>query len=190
MAKKACMHRSQIARRQILKDARLQGLEPPKFKRGRPKMYATEEEAEAAHREQNRLCKQRYNARVLQALEALERLLKQPGKDFDSEDSSDEEKMFCKIKMTPADYGEWLQIGSIATNAKGAKSAPITEYGSTRPAFWKSQEAMHAVLELGAYNEPNATRVNLMLRLTEKPRARQSGKPSRRVFGGWGCDFQ
>ena len=70
--------------------------------------------------------------------------------------------------MTPAEYGEWLQIGSIVTNTKGGKSAPITEYGNTKPAFWKSQEPMHAVLEPGAYNEPNATRVNLMLRLTEE----------------------
>ena len=70
--------------------------------------------------------------------------------------------------MTPAEYGEWLQIGSIVTNAKGGKSAPITEHGATKPAYWKSQEAMHAVLEPGAYNEPNATRVNLMLRLTEE----------------------
>ena len=91
-AKKARLHRSQIARRQVIKDAQLQGMEPPKFKRGRPKMYATEEEAKAAHREQNRLCKQRYTARVLQALESLERLLKQPGRDFDIQDSSDEEK--------------------------------------------------------------------------------------------------
>ena len=70
--------------------------------------------------------------------------------------------------MTPADYGEWLQIGSIVTNAKGAKSAPITEIGTTQPAFWKSHEGMHAVLEPGAYQDPNATRVNLMLRLTEQ----------------------
>ena len=69
--------------------------------------------------------------------------------------------------MTSADYGEWLQIGSIVTNAKGAKSAPITEYGATKPAFWKSQETMHVVLEPGAYQDPNATRVNLMLRLAE-----------------------
>ena len=93
MAKKACMHRSQISRRQILKDARLQGLEPPKFKRGRPKVYATEEEAKAAHRAQNRLCKQRYNARVLEALENLDKLLKQRHTlDLEVEDSSDEEK--------------------------------------------------------------------------------------------------
>ena len=79
-AKKARLHRSQLARRQVLRDARQQGMEPPKFKRGRPKMYATKEEAKAAHREQNRLCKQRYNARVLQALENLERLLQEhPG---------------------------------------------------------------------------------------------------------------
>ena len=91
-AKRARMHFCQIARRQVLRDARLQGLEPPKFQRGRPNMYATEEEAKAAHREQNKLCKQRYTARVLQALETLERLLKQPGKDFDIQDSSDEEK--------------------------------------------------------------------------------------------------
>ena len=59
VAKKACMQRSQIARRHVIKDERLQGLEPPKFKPGRPKMFSTEEEAKAAHREQNRLCKQR-----------------------------------------------------------------------------------------------------------------------------------
>ena len=88
MARKACLHRSQLARRQILKDARMQGLEPPKFKRGRPKMYATEEEAKAAQREQNRLCKQRYNARVLEALENLDKLLKQRHTEVD--DSSDE----------------------------------------------------------------------------------------------------
>ena len=67
-AKKARMQRCQVARRQLLKDAREQGVEPPKFKRGRPKMYATEEEAKAALKAQNKLCKQRYNARVLQAL--------------------------------------------------------------------------------------------------------------------------
>ena len=97
VAKKARMRRCQVARRQVLKDARLQGLEPPKFKRGRPKMYATEEEAKAVQRAQNKLCKQRYNARVLQALEALERLLKQPRQDFDHyKDSPDEEKCFVE----------------------------------------------------------------------------------------------
>jgi len=69
--------------------------------------------------------------------------------------------------MTPAEYGEWLQIGSVAVSAKGAKSAPITEYGTTKPAFWKSHENMYVVLEPGAYNDHNATKVNLMLRLTE-----------------------
>ena len=77
LAKKASRQRSQIVRRQLLKDAREQGLEPPKFKRGRPKLYTTEEDAKVAQRAQNRLCKQRYNARVLQALEALEQLVKQ-----------------------------------------------------------------------------------------------------------------
>ena len=59
--------------------------------------------------------------------------------------------------MTPAEYGEWLQIGSVAVSAKGAKSAPITEYGTTKPAFWKSHGNMYVVLEPGAYNDPNAT---------------------------------
>ena len=95
-AKRARTHFCQLARRQVIKDARTQGLEPPKFKRGRPKMYATEEEAKAAHREQNRLCKQRYNARVLQALENLDKLLKQRHTEVD--DSSDEEKMFLYNK--------------------------------------------------------------------------------------------
>ena len=89
LAKKASMQRSQILRRQLVKDARLQGLEPPQFKRGRPKLYATEEEAKIAQRAQNKACKQRYNARVLQALEALEELVRR--RDFE-EDSSDEEK--------------------------------------------------------------------------------------------------
>ena len=85
-AKKVRMRFCQLARRQLLRDARLQGLEPPKFKRGRPKMYATEEEAKAAHRAQNRLCKQRYNARVLGALENLERLLREhPGQHLEEE---------------------------------------------------------------------------------------------------------
>ena len=52
--------------------------------------------------------------------------------------------------MTPAEYGEWLQIGSVAVSAKGAKSAPITEHGTTKPAFWKSHENMYVVLEPGA----------------------------------------
>jgi len=92
-AKRARMHVCQLARRQVIKDARMQGLEPPKFKRGRPKMYATEEETKAAHREQNRLCKQRYNARVLEALENLDKLLKQRHTmDLEVDDSSDEEK--------------------------------------------------------------------------------------------------
>jgi len=93
LAKEACTQRSQVARRQVRKEERLQDLEPPKFKRGRPTVYATEEEAKAAQKEQNRLCKQRYNARVLEALENLDRLLKQRHtSDFDGEDSSDEEK--------------------------------------------------------------------------------------------------
>ena len=89
-AKRARMHFCQLARRQVIKDARMQGLEPPKFQRGRPKLYATEEEAKAAHREQNRLCKQRYNARVLEALENLDKLLKQRHMNLEVDDSSDE----------------------------------------------------------------------------------------------------
>ena len=91
-AKKARTQRCQMARRQLLKDARDQGVEPPKFKRGRPKMYATEEEARAALKAQNKLCKQRYNARVLQALETLEQLIRQPPGQHLETDSSDEEK--------------------------------------------------------------------------------------------------
>ena len=90
LAKKASTQRSQILRRQLMKDAREQGLEPPKFKRGRPKLYTTEEEAKVSQRAQNKLCKQRYNARVLQALEALEQLVKQRHTSFGP--SSDEEK--------------------------------------------------------------------------------------------------
>ena len=93
VAKKESMQRSQILRRQLLKDAREKGLEPPQFKRGRPKLYTTEEEAKAAQRAQNKLCKQRYNARVLQALETLEQLVRQRRTaDSDKGDSSDEEK--------------------------------------------------------------------------------------------------
>ena len=93
LAKKASMQRSQILRRQLVKDAREQGLEPPQFKRGRPRLYTTEEEAKAAQRAQNRLCKQRYNARVLEALENLDKLLKQRHTmDLEVDDSSDDEK--------------------------------------------------------------------------------------------------
>ena len=86
LARKTCMHESQIARRQLLKDARRQGLEPPKLKRGRRPLYTTEEEARAAQRAQSRACKERYNMRVERAFLVLSKML---GEAMDS-DSSDQ----------------------------------------------------------------------------------------------------
>ena len=85
LANKKCMRESQIARRQLLKDARRLGLEPPKLKRGRRPLYATEEEAKAAQRAQSRACKERYKMRVERAFMVLNKILGEP-MDSDSSD--------------------------------------------------------------------------------------------------------
>lgn len=56
-----------------------------------------------------------------------------------------------------------LQIGSVATSGKGAKSAPISLPGD-KPAYWQPKVPLLACYEPSAYQNADATRVNAVLR--------------------------
>lgn len=68
------------------------------------------------------------------------------------------------IKPMPSAF-DGLQIGHVATSAKGAKVAPIWQNGDC-PALWRPAEHMTAVYEPSVYQDPSATRLNLVLRPT------------------------
>ena len=85
-AQTANMRRAHAERRQARLDAELQGLDPPKWKRGRRPIYDNVDDAAATRRVQNKHAKERYKARVLRALAALEQTVRAR----DACDSSDE----------------------------------------------------------------------------------------------------
>ena len=58
-------------RKQLLKEAAAAGLPTPAFKRGRPRIYETEEEARKGQRAMNKACIARQNERLRQASAAL-----------------------------------------------------------------------------------------------------------------------
>ena len=58
-----------------LKEAAARGEPRPQFKRGRPRLYATQEEAKEAANEQNRLCRERQRKRLLEGVEKLSQLV-------------------------------------------------------------------------------------------------------------------
>ena len=68
---KAQQSRSARARAAADRAAKKAGEAVPNRKRGRPKLYNTPEEAKVAQREQNRICAERYKARMIGALCAL-----------------------------------------------------------------------------------------------------------------------
>ena len=61
--------------RAVDRERREAGLEPLVRRRGRPRIYATVEEAKAVLREQNAVCRRRLEARVEEALMALKPIL-------------------------------------------------------------------------------------------------------------------
>ena len=73
-AKRSRLRNLQIARRAIYHAAMLRGEEPPKLKRGRKPMYTSKAEAIAAKRAQDKISKERYNARLLKAIDKLARI--------------------------------------------------------------------------------------------------------------------
>ena len=58
-----------------------------------------------------------------------------------------------------------LQIGSVATSGKGAKSAPIVLPGD-KPVFRQPASPLIAMYEPSAYQNADATRINVVLRPT------------------------
>ena len=70
-AKRAHLQTLQATRRDICRSAILRGDSPPVFKRGRKPLYTSKAEATAATRAQDKISKERYNARLLQAIDAL-----------------------------------------------------------------------------------------------------------------------
>ena len=57
-----------------------------------------------------------------------------------------------------------LQIGDVVTSGKGAKSAPFTSNGKPVAA---NLEAMQIAFEPSAFQDPDATRVNIVFRPTD-----------------------
>ena len=66
---------AQAATRATDKARKEAGLEPLVRKRGRPRIYATPEEAKAVQRAQNAVCEKRLKARIEEALRALKPIL-------------------------------------------------------------------------------------------------------------------
>ena len=57
-----------------------------------------------------------------------------------------------------------LALGDVVTTGKGAKQIPLSINGD--PVIWKPRDAMNVLFEPSAYNQPDATRVNLCLSVT------------------------
>ena len=70
-AKRAYLRTLQATRREIRRSAILRGDSPPIFKRGRKPRYTSKAEATAAKRAQDKISKERYHARVLEAIDKL-----------------------------------------------------------------------------------------------------------------------
>ena len=58
-----------------IREAAKRGEPRPELKRGRPRLYETEEEARAAANEQNRNCRIRHRERLLEGVEKLSKLV-------------------------------------------------------------------------------------------------------------------
>ena len=58
-----------------------------------------------------------------------------------------------------------LALGDVVTTGKGAKQIPLSAIGG-EPVIWKPKDALTVLFEPSAYNQPDATRVNLCLSVT------------------------
>ena len=71
-----------------------------------------------------------------------------------------------------------LALGDVTTGSKGAKQIPLTTLGG-EGVLWTPKEALTILFEPSAYNQPDATRVNLCLSVTPALAA------SLREFDAW-----
>ena len=53
-----------------------------------------------------------------------------------------------------------LALGDVATTGKGAKQIPLTTIGG-EAVIWRPKDSLTLLFEPSAYNQPDATRVNL-----------------------------
>ena len=58
-----------------------------------------------------------------------------------------------------------LALGDVVTTGKGAKQIPLCTI-SGEPVIWRPKDALTVLFEPSAYNQPDATRVNLCLSVT------------------------
>ena len=58
-----------------------------------------------------------------------------------------------------------LVLGDVVTTGKGAKQIPLSTI-SGEPVIWRPKDALTVLFEPSAYNQPDATRVNLCLSVT------------------------
>ena len=58
-----------------------------------------------------------------------------------------------------------LALGDVVTTGKGAKQIPLSTI-SGDPVIWRPKDALTVLFEPSAYNQPDATRVNLCLSVT------------------------
>ena len=58
-----------------------------------------------------------------------------------------------------------LVLGDVVTTGKGAKQIPLSTIGG-EPVVWKPKDSLTVLFEPSAYNQPDATRVNLCLSVT------------------------
>ena len=58
-----------------------------------------------------------------------------------------------------------LALGDVVTTGKGAKQIPLSAIGG-EPVIWQPRDALNVMFEPSAFNDPDATRVNLCLSVT------------------------
>ena len=58
-----------------------------------------------------------------------------------------------------------LVLGDVVVTGKGAKQIPLSTLGG-EPVVWKPKDSLTVLFEPSAYNQPDATRVNLCLSVT------------------------
>ena len=58
-----------------------------------------------------------------------------------------------------------LSLGEVLTTGKGAKQIPLSRTGG-EAVLWQPRDALTVLFEPSAYNQPDATRVNLCLSVT------------------------
>ena len=58
-----------------------------------------------------------------------------------------------------------LALGDVTTTGKGAKQIPLSTIGG-EAVIWRPKDALTVLFEPSAYNQPDATRVNLCLSVT------------------------